>query len=166
MVAFLGDCPYNQRKTERMTHMRSKVYFSKTITPEKVLELYRMVGRELPGNVAIKVHSGEPGNQNFLKPEFWKAVVAEVGGTIVECNTAYDGERNTTERHVATFKKHGWNAHYSVDLLDAAGPDLVLPVRNALVIRENYVGKDLKNYDSLLVLSHFKGHPMAVSAAR
>ncbi len=140
--------------------MKSKVYFSKTITPEKVLELYKLAGKTLTGNVAIKVHSGEPGNQNFLKPEFWKPVVNHVGGTIVECNTAYEGERNTTQRHIATFKKHGWNEHYTVDLLDAQGPDMVLPIPNGRIIRENYVGKDLKNYDSLLVLSHFKGHPM------
>ena len=140
--------------------MKSKVYFSKTITAEKVLQLYQLLGKELTGNVAIKVHSGEPGNQNFLRPEFWKPVVSHVGGTIVECNTAYEGERNTTQRHIATFKKHGWSDHYSVDLLDAAGPDLVLPIPNGKVIKENYVGKDLVNYDSLLVLSHFKGHPM------
>ena len=140
--------------------MKSKVYFSRTITAEKVLQLYQLLGKELTGNVAIKVHSGEPGNQNFLRPEFWKPVVSHVGGTIVECNTAYEGERNTTQRHIATFKKHGWGDHYSVDLLDAAGPDLVLPIPNGKVIKENYVGKDLVNYDSLLVLSHFKGHPM------
>ncbi len=141
--------------------MKSKVYFSKTITPEKVLQLYKLLGVELPGNVAIKVHSGEPGNQNFLRPEFWKPTVGYVGGTIVECNTAYDGERNVTERHVATFKKHGWTDCYgAVDLMDATGPDMVLPIPKGKVIRENYVGKDLKNYDSLLVLSHFKGHPM------
>ena len=140
--------------------MKSKVYFSRTITAEKVLQLYQLLGKELTGNVAIKVHSGEPGNQNFLRPEFWKPVVSHVGGTIVECNTAYEGERNTTQRHIATFKKHGWSDHYSVDLLDAAGPDLVLTIPNGKVIKENYVGKDLVNYDSLLVLSHFKGHPM------
>ena len=140
--------------------MKSKVYFSPVITPEQVLQLYKMLGKELPGNVAMKVHSGEPGNQNFLHPEFWKPVADHVGGTIVECNTAYEGGRNTTERHIATFKKHGWSDFYNVDLLDAAGPDLVLPIPNGKVIKENYVGKDLKNYDSLLVLSHFKGHPM------
>ena len=132
--------------------MKSKVYFSHTITPEKVLDMYRKLGKELTGKVAVKVHSGEPGNQNFLTPEFWKPVVDYVGGTITE--------RNTTERHMATFKKHGWSDCYQVDLLDAAGPDLVLPVPNGKVIKENYVGKDLANYDSLLVLSHFKGHPM------
>ncbi len=140
--------------------MKAKVYFSRTITAEKVLELYQLLGKTLEGNVAIKVHSGEPGNQNFLKPEFWKSVISHVGGTVVECNTAYDGGRNTTERHVATFKKHGWSDMYAVDILDGAGPDLELPIPNGRIIRKNFVGKDLVNYDSLLVLSHFKGHPM------
>ena len=140
--------------------MKPIVYFSKTITPEKVLELYRKLDVTLPGNVAIKVHSGEPGNQNFLRPEFWKDLCNHVGGTVVECNTAYEGGRNTTERHVATFKKHGWSDLFPVDILDGAGPDLVLPIPNGKIIKENYVGKDIVNYDSLLVLSHFKGHPM------
>ena len=140
--------------------MKSKVFFSPVITPEKVLELYKLLEKELPGNVALKVHSGEVGNQNFLRPEFWKDVVDYVGGTVVECNTAYKGQRNTTERHIATFKKHGWSDMYNVDLLDAAGPDMVLEIPSGKVIQKNYVGKDLANYDSLLVLSHFKGHPM------
>ena len=140
--------------------MKSKVFFSPVITPEKVLELYKLLEKELPGNVALKVHSGEVGNQNFLRPEFWKDVEDYVGGTIVECNTAYKGQRNTTERHIATFRKHGWSDMYNVDLLDAAGPDMVLEIPNGKVIQKNYVGKDLANYDSLLVLSHFKGHPM------
>ena len=140
--------------------MKSKVYFSPVITPEKVLELYRTLGKELPGKVAVKVHSGEPGNQNFLHPEFWKPMVEAVDGTVTECNTAYDGGRNTTERHMATFKKHGWSDCFRVDLLDAAGPDLELEIPDGKVIHKNFVGKDLANYDSLLVLSHFKGHPM------
>ena len=140
--------------------MKSKVYFSRTITPEKVLELYQTLGKELKGSLALKVHSGEVGNQNFLRPEFWKPLVDHTGGTIVECNTAYEGARNTTERHIATFKKHGWSDMYTVDLLDAAGPDMVLDIPGGKVIQKNYVGKDLANYDSLLVLSHFKGHPM------
>lgn len=140
--------------------MSAKVFFSKEITPEKVLELYKLAGKELPGKVAIKVHSGEQGNQNFLRPDFWKPVVDYVGGTIVECNTAYDGERNTTEKHVKLIERHGWSHYFKVDLLDAEGPDEVLSIPNGKVIKENYVGKDLRNYDSLLVLSHFKGHPM------
>lgn len=140
--------------------MKSRVYFTRNITPESVLQLYKLLEKDLPGNVAIKVHSGEPGNQNFLRPAFWKDIVEHVGGTIVECNTAYDGGRNTTERHIATFKKHGWSELFQVDLLDAKGPDMVLDIPDGKRIQKNYVGKDMANYDSTLVLSHFKGHPM------
>lgn len=140
--------------------MKPKVYFSRTITPEKVLELYKLLGKELPGKVALKVHSGEKGNQNFLGPDFWKPLIDVTGGTIVECNTAYAGQRDTTEKHLELFKYHGWSEMYDVDLLDAEGPDMVLEVKNYKQIDKNYVGKNLANYDSLLVLSHFKGHPM------
>ena len=135
-------------------------YFSRTITPEKVLELFKLANKELPGKVAVKVHSGEKGNQNFLKPEFWKPVIDHVGGTVVECNTAYDGERNETVRHKKLLAYHGWIDHFPVDLLDAEGPDLELDIPNGKVIKKNFVGKDIENYDSMLVLSHFKGHPM------
>jgi len=140
--------------------MKSKVYFCKDVTPEGVLKLYKKLNKELTGRVAIKVHSGEEGNPNFLKPAFWKPVVDFVGGTVVECNTAYEGARNTTERHRALFKKHGWSDMFPVDLLDATGPDMVLEIPSGTVIKENFVGKGLANYDSALVLSHFKGHPM------
>lgn len=140
--------------------MKSKVFFSREITPEKVVELYRAAGKELPGRVAVKVHSGEEGNQNFLPPDFWEPMVEAVNGTIVECNTAYAGSRNTTEKHMATMEKHGWSKYFKVDLLDAEGPDLVLDIPDGKRIKKNYVGKDIVNYDSLLVLSHFKGHPM------
>ena len=140
--------------------MSATVYFSRTITPEKVLELYKMAGKELPGKVAVKVHSGEKGNQNFLRPDFWKDIVNYVGGTVVECNTAYEGQRNTTERHRRLFADHGWLKYFPVDLLDAEGPDLELAIPDGKVIRKNFVGKDIVNYDSMLVLSHFKGHPM------
>ena len=140
--------------------MKSKVFFSREITPEKVVELYRAAGKELPGRVAVKVHSGEEGNQNFLHPDFWEPMVEAVNGTIVECNTAYAGSRNTTEKHMATMEKHGWSKYFKVDLLDAEGPDLVLDIPDGKRIKKNYVGKDSVNYDSLLVLSHFKGHPM------
>ena len=140
--------------------MSSKVYFSKTITAEKVLEMYKLLGKELTGNIAIKVHSGEEGNQNFLHPEFWRPVIDHVGGTVVECNTAYEGQRNTTEKHLKLFEKHGWNKYFTVDLLDAQGPDMELEIPNGKVIKKNYVGKDMANYDATLVLSHFKGHPM------
>ncbi len=140
--------------------MGSTVYFCKELSGEAVLKLYRQLGKTLTGRVAIKVHSGEEGNPNFLRPEFWKPVVDHVGGTIVECNTAYEGARNTTARHTALFKKHGWSDLYPVDLLDAQGPDLVLDIPDGKMIQKNYVGADLKNYDAALVLSHFKGHPM------
>lgn len=140
--------------------MSATVYFSRTITPEKVLELFQKVDKALPGKVAIKLHSGEKGNQNFLKPEFWKPIIDHVGGTVVECNTAYEGQRNVTERHVRLMADHGWSKYFSVDILDAVGPDLELEIPNGRGIRKNYVGKDLANYDSMLVLSHFKGHPM------
>ena len=140
--------------------MKPVVYFTREITPEKVLELYKKAGKELSGKVAIKLHSGEKGNQNFLGPEFWKPVIEYVGGTVVECNTAYDGERNETRKHKKLLENHGWSRYFDVDLLDAEGPDLELEIPNGKVIKKNYIGKDLANYDSMLVLSHFKGHPM------
>ena len=140
--------------------MKSRVYFSREISSEKVLELYKLLGKNLEGNVAVKVHSGEKGNQNFLKPDFWKPVTDYVNGTVVECNTAYNGQRNTTEKHLKLFEDHGWTEHFKVDLLDAEGPDLVLEIPDGKKIKKNFVGKNIKNYDSMLVLSHFKGHPM------
>mgnify|MGYP004627366909 FL=1 len=140
--------------------MKSKVYFTKVITPEKVLEMYRLLGKELTGRIAVKVHSGEEGNQNFLKPEFWKPIIEEVKGTVVECNTAYEGARNTTAKHKELIKKHGWSQYFDVDLMDAEGPDLELAIPNGKRIKVDYVGKDIAYYDSMLVLSHFKGHPM------
>ena len=140
--------------------MRATVYFSPAITPEKVLELFKLAGKKLPGKVAVKVHSGEKGNQNFLRPDFWKDVVDYVGGTVVECNTAYEGARNTTRKHRQLIADHGWSKTFPVDLLDAEGPDLELEIPGGKVIHKNYVGKDIAAYDSMLVLSHFKGHPM------
>ena len=140
--------------------MSSKVYFSKVITPEKVLELYKILEKDLSGNIAIKVHSGEKGNQNFLKPDFWKPVIDFIGGTVVECNTAYEGARNTTERHEKLMEEHGWKEYFKVDILDAEGPDLVLDIKNGERIKKNFVGKNIEKYNSMLVLSHFKGHPM------
>ena len=140
--------------------MKPVVYFTREITPEKVLELYKKAEKELPGKVAIKLHSGEKGNQNFLGPEFWKPVIEHVGGTVVECNTAYDGERNETRKHKKLLEDHGWSRYFDVDLLDFEGPDLELEIPDGKVIKKNYIGKDLADYDSMLVLSHFKGHPM------
>jgi uncharacterized Fe-S center protein len=140
--------------------MKTKVYFSDRITAEAVLQLYQLTGKLLTGKVAVKVHSGEPGNQNFLGPDMWKTVIDYVGGTVVECNTAYQGGRDTAQRHMQTFKQHGWSDAFAVDLLDAQGPDLELQIPNGKQIRKNFVGKDIAAYDSCLVLSHFKGHPM------
>ena len=140
--------------------MSSKVFFTRTISPESVLQLYKQLGVTLSGNVAIKVHSGEKGNQNFLHPDFWQPVVDHVGGTVVECNTAYDGERFTSDRHRKLFGYHGWLDFFNVDLLDEEGPDLELKIPNGKVIQKNFVGKNITKYDSMLVLSHFKGHPM------
>ena len=140
--------------------MKAKVYFSREITPEKTVELFDLCQKELKGSVAIKLHSGEVGNQNFIKPDFWKPIIEHVGGTVTECNTAYEGERNTTEKHLKTLEKHGWSKYFKVDILDAEGPDLVLDIPDGEIIKKNYVGKNLANYQSLLVLSHFKGHPM------
>lgn len=140
--------------------MKAKVYFSKEITPKKVLELYNALGVELSGNVAVKVHSGEKGNQNFLRPDFWEEIISHVGGTVVECNTAYKGERNTTEKHKKLIEYHGWSKKFPVEILDAEGPDIELDIPEGKVIKKNYIGKETAKYDSMLVLSHFKGHPM------
>lgn len=138
----------------------SKVYFSKNINSNEVLKLYKKLGVELSGNIAVKVHSGEVGNQNFLRPDFWKPIIEHLNGEVVECNTAYAGERNTTEKHLKTLRLHGWSEHFKVDLLDAEGPDMELSIPKGKVITKNYVGKNLSKYDSMIVLSHFKGHPM------
>ena len=139
---------------------KSKVYFTKEITPESIVKMYEELGVKLQGNVAVKLHSGEQGNQNYLRPEFVQKIVEHVKGTVVECNTAYEGQRNSTEKHKKLIENHGWNKYFKVDLMDAEGPDLVLEIPNGKVIKEDFVGKNLTKYDSMLVLSHFKGHPM------
>ena len=139
---------------------KPKVYFTSVITPASVSALYDRVCAPLQGRIAVKLHSGEQGNQNFLRPEFWKPMIDEVKGTVAECNTAYPGARNSSEKHKQLLQDHGWTQYFTVDLLDETGPDLVLPVEHGHVLTEDFVGKNLANYDSLLVLSHFKGHPM------
>ena len=139
---------------------KAKVYFTPELTPEAVVRMYEALGIQLPGKVAVKVHSGEEGNQNYLHPEFMRPMVEAVGGTIVECNTAYEGARDTTEKHEKLMAAHGWTEFFDVDIMDAEGPDLVFPIENGRVLTENRVGKNLANYASMLVLSHFKGHPM------
>ena len=138
---------------------KSKVYFMKEISKENLVKIYDALNVKLPGKVAVKVHSGEEGNQNYLKPEFMQDIVKHVNGTIVECNTAYGGERNTTEKHRKLMENHGWSKLYNVDIMDAEG-QIELPIPEGKVIKVNYVGKDIQNYDSMLVISHFKGHPM------
>ena len=144
--------------------MKAKVYFTRDITPDKVAEAYHKLGIALPGKVAVKIHSGEKGNQNYLHPEFWKPIVDELNGTIVECNTAYGdaagGVRDNTKSHWELLEEHGWTKYFPVDLMDAEGPDLVWPIPDGKILRENHVGKNIMNYDSMIVLAHFKGHPM------
>ncbi len=140
--------------------MKSKVYFTRTITPEKVIEMYQLLEKPLSGRVAAKVHSGEAGNQNFLHPEFWKPVIDRIGAAVVECNTAYDGERNNTDKHRRLIAAHGWNDYFSVDLMDAEKPDLCVDIANGKILKKNYLGRNIVNYDSMIVLAHFKGHPM------
>ncbi len=140
--------------------MASKVFFSREISPEKVLKMYELLNIDLPGRVAVKLHSGEKGNQNFLGPDFWKPMIEHVNGAVVETNTAYAGARHETGLHQQLMKDHGWSEHFDVDILDGEGPDLQLLIPGGKVIQKNFVGKNLVNYDSMLVLSHFKGHPM------
>ena len=138
---------------------KSKVYFTRNITSENVLKMYKVLNIELQGRVCVKVHSGEAGNQNYLKPLFFKDIIDYVNGTVVECNTAYDGERNTTIKHKKIMDEHEWTKYFNVDIMDSEG-DLELDIKNGKVIKKNFVGNHIKNYDSMLVLSHFKGHPM------
>lgn len=140
--------------------MQAKVYFTNKITPDSLLNIYNNIGKKLEGNVAIKIHSGEKGNQNFIKPNFYEKLVREVNGVIVECNTAYSGARNTSKKHLALLNDHEWNKYYKVDLMDEVGPDVVLDIPNGKVIKKDYVGKNLLNYNGMIVCSHFKGHPM------
>ena len=139
---------------------KSKVYFIKEITPANIIKAYNAIGKKLEGNVAVKMHSGEKGNKNYLRPEFVKDVINYVNGTVVECNTAYEGARNSTEKHLELIKEHEWEKYFPFDLLDREGPDMELDIPNGKILKKNYVGKDLVKYDSLLVLSHFKGHAM------
>lgn len=139
---------------------KAKVYFTKEITNESLVKIYNELGIELKGKVAVKLHSGERGNQNYLHPELVKDIIDRVGGAVVECNTAYDGARNTTDKHQKLMTEHGWSKYYKVDIMDSEKPDLVLDIPNGKTIKKDYVGGHLPNYDSILVLSHFKGHPM------
>ena len=138
---------------------KAKVYFTKEVSKEALIKVYEALNKELKGKVAVKLHSGEDGNQNYVRPEFVKPLIDKVNGTVVECNTAYNGARNTTEKHEKLMEKHGWTKYFDVDIMDAK-EDLKLDVEGGTILKENYVGKNMENYDSMLVLSHFKGHPM------
>lgn len=139
---------------------KSKVYFTKNVTADAVVQIYEKLGLELKGKVAVKLHSGERGNQNFIKPEFVRKIIDKVNGTVVECNTAYEGARDTTLKHRKLMEDHGWSKYFTVDIMDGEGNDKILEIPHGKVIQKNYVGKNIDNYDSVLVLSHFKGHPM------
>ena len=139
---------------------KAKVYFTREITPENIVKMYEILQKELPGKVAVKLHSGERGNQNYIRPEMVKNIVEHVNGTVVECNTAYEGARDTTEKHNKLMEEHEWTKYFDVDILDSEGEDKVLEIPDGKVIKKNYVGKNIDKYDSMLVLSHFKGHPM------
>ncbi len=138
---------------------KSKVYFTSKITPESLIKIYESVGKNLTGKVAVKISTGEPGGHNFLNPNLIKNLVNMLNGTIVECNTAYSGRRNTTTEHWKAIKEHGFTDIANVDIMDEEG-DMAIPVKNGLHLKENYVGAHLANYDSMLMLSHFKGHAM------
>ena len=139
---------------------KSKVYFKKEITPENVVKMYEALGISLPGKVAIKLHSGEKGNQNYIRPEFVRPIVEKLNATVVECNAAYGGARNTTEKHKKLIEEHHWTKYFDVDIMDEEGPDVELDIPNGKVLKKDFVGKHINNYDSMLILSHFKGHPM------
>ena len=139
---------------------KAKVYFTKEISSLALVEMFKVLNKELSGNVAVKVHSGEKGNQNYLHPEFMKELIEYVNGTVVECNTAYEGERNTTEKHQKLMDYHGWSKYFDVDIMDSDGDDLELEIPNGIRIKKNYLGKNIQKYQSMLVVSHFKGHPM------
>lgn len=137
---------------------KSQVFFSKNLEPETLLELYKMLGKELTGNIAIKVHSGEKGNKNFIDANYLDHFLSNIGGTIIETNTAYNGARNNTDTHYKLLEEHGW-ADYPCDIIDE-NEELVLDIPKHLIIDKNYTGKNLEKYNSCIVVSHFKGHPM------
>ena len=139
--------------------MKPNVYFINEVSKEALMKVYFSLNRTLDGNVAVKVHSGEKGNQNFLHPEFMLDIINYVNGTVIECNTAYSGERNYTDKHYKLLEEHGWSKYFNVDILDEK-EDLVLKIEDGKILDKNYVGKNIEKYDSMLVISHFKGHPM------
>lgn len=138
---------------------KSNVYFTREITPESLVNIYKALGAQLEGRVAVKISTGEPGGHNFLQPDLIKDLVEMLNGTIVECNTAYPGRRNTSEAHWKAIEEHGFLKIAPCDIMDEDG-DMALPVTGGFHLKENYVGSHLEQYDSMLMLSHFKGHAM------
>lgn len=138
---------------------QSKVYFTKEISPEALVRIYKALGREAKGRVAVKISTGEAGGHNYLKPELIRNLVNEVGGTIVECNTAYPGSRNTSAAHWKTIREHGFDKIAKVDIMDENG-DMRIPVKDSTHIKYDIVGAHLANYDFMINLAHFKGHAM------
>jgi len=142
-----------------MIDMSSKVFMTTDISPVGLVNVYKALNRELTGNVGIKVHTGEPGGNHFVKPEFMKDLVDLVDATILECNTAYGGRRDSSSDHWKSIEEHGFTKYFKVDILDEED-EVELPIKNGKHIHKNYVGSHMANYDSLLILSHFKGHAM------
>lgn len=138
---------------------KATVYVTRSITPEALVKIYEALGRKAEGRVAVKISTGESGNPNYLKPELIGLLVDQVNGTIVECNTAYEGRRNTFEAHWQTIKEHGFTPRFKVDLMDEEG-EFNIPVKDSTHIKYDIVGSHLKNYDFMINLAHFKGHPM------
>ncbi|CCX64205.1 uncharacterized Fe-S center protein putative ferredoxin [Prevotella sp. CAG:1058] len=138
---------------------QSKVYFTRDITPEALVRIYKALGKEAKGRVAVKISTGEAGGHNYLKPELIRNLVDEVGGTIVECNTAYAGSRNTSAAHWKTIRQHGFDKIAKVDIMDEHG-DMRIPVKDTTHIKYDIVGASLANYDFMVNLAHFKGHAM------
>lgn len=146
-------------QTTEEADKRPAVYFIEEITPENLVRIYEALGRKAEGRVAVKVSTGEPGGHNFLQPTLIADLVHKVGGTIVECNTAYGGGRSDTENHLKAAADHGFTSIADVDIMDADG-EVALPVKGGRHLKEDFVGRNYLNYDFTIILSHFKGHAM------
>lgn len=146
-------------QTTEEADKRPAVYFIEEITPENLVRIYEALGRKAEGRVAVKVSTGEPGGHNFLQPTLIADLVHKVGGTIVECNTAYGGGRSDTENHLKAAADHGFTSIADVDIMDADG-EVALPVKGGRHLKKDFVGRNYLNYDFTVILSHFKGHAM------
>lgn len=138
---------------------QSKVYFTREITPESLVKIYKALGVKAEGRVAVKISTGEGGNTHYLKPPFIRPLVEEVNGTIVECCTAYGGTRQDPQQHWATIHDHGFDSIFAVDLMDEFG-EIRIPIKDKKHLKYDIVGEHLANYDFMINLAHFKGHAM------